>query len=125
MAKFNTLDEFLASIDDPINAQKISDLLDWIKTTFPSTALRIAWNQPMVTDHDTFVIGFSAAKNHFSVAVETNIFETYLDQIKAAGYKANKKTFQIQWSQEINLKLLQTLIAAEIEDKKDVTSFWK
>ncbi|MCQ4950818.1 hypothetical protein NE646_14380, partial [Bittarella massiliensis] len=37
---------------------------------FPDLTPKIAWNQPMFTDHGTFIIGFSAAKAHLAVAPE-------------------------------------------------------
>lgn len=52
----------------PHRAQLIT-LLNWVHTTFPQLKARVAWNQPMFTDHDTFIIGFSTAKDHLNIAL--------------------------------------------------------
>ncbi|KRO15618.1 hypothetical protein IV56_GL002389 [Lacticaseibacillus saniviri JCM 17471 = DSM 24301] len=95
MAKYNTLDEFMTSIDDPAHVQKLAALIQWALDRFPTLLLRIAWNQPMLTDHGTFIIGFSAATNHISIAVEDKTLDLYRDTITQAGYKSSKRLFQM------------------------------
>lgn len=124
MAKYETLAEYLASISKPENAQQLSALLDSIKTQYPQLALRIAWNQPMFTDHDTFIIGFSAASKDIAVSVEAPIFEKYLTQIKALGYRATKRQFHVTWGTEIDATLLHHLIDEAIAYKQGMTTFW-
>ncbi|MHA3067167.1 iron chaperone [Lacticaseibacillus saniviri] len=125
MAKYNTLDEFMTSIDDPAHVQKLAALIQWALDRFPTLSLRIAWNQPMLTDHGTFIIGFSAATNHISIAVEDKTLDLYRDTITQAGYKSSKRLFQMQWDQEWSHELLAELIAFNIEDKQDITTFWR
>ncbi|WP_203651118.1 iron chaperone [Secundilactobacillus yichangensis] len=124
MAKYNTLDDYLASITKPENAKQLSDMLADIQAQYPQLELRIAWNQPMFTDHDTFIIGFSAAAKDIAVAVEAPIFEKYLDQIKALGYRATKRQFHITWGTAIDQSLLHHLIDDAIVFKRNMTTFW-
>ncbi|MCH5461603.1 DUF1801 domain-containing protein [Lactobacillus sp. LC28-10] len=124
MAKYDTLDEYMASITKPENAQQLSSTLDWISTQYPQLELRLAWNQPMFTDHDTFIIGFSAATKDFAVAVEAPVFEKHLPQITALGYRATKRQFHVAWGTEIDESLLHHLIDDAIALKKNVTTFW-
>ncbi|KRM71169.1 iron chaperone [Lacticaseibacillus brantae] len=125
MAKFETLAAFLDSIPGPTNRQKLTDLIAWIPTQFPQLELRIAWNQPMFTDHGTFIIGFSAAKNHIAVAVEDFTLEHFRETISAAGYASTKRLFQMRWDQEWSQSLLKQLIAFNITDKQGVDAFWR
>lgn len=124
MVKYNTLDDYLTSITKPENANQLNDLLNGIQNQYPQFELRIAWNQPMFIDHDTFIIGFSAATNDLAVAIEAPIFEKYLDQIKALGYRATKRQFHVTWGTDIDQLLLHHLIDDAIELKKNMTSFW-
>jgi len=125
MPKFATLDDFLNSIPAPDHRQKFADLMVWIPTAFPELSLRIAWNQPMFTAHGTFIIGFSAAKNHISVAVEDFAFAHFQEAIAKAGYTTTKRLFQMQWDQAWSQALLQQLIAFNLEDKQHIDTFWR
>lgn len=54
-------DDYLAKIENPDHRQKMVRVLQWVEKRYPNLAGRIAWNQPMFTDHGTFIIGFSVA----------------------------------------------------------------
>ncbi|WP_125607021.1 iron chaperone [Lapidilactobacillus bayanensis] len=124
MAKYNTLKEFLDAIPDPEHAAKLADLIAWIQREFPNLQLRIAWNQPMLTDHGTFIIGFSVAKAHMAVAVEDKALAKFLPEINATGYSNTKKLFQIPWTADINQDLFRKLIQFNITDKANTQTFW-
>ena len=62
--------DYLAAISDACHRKKMQEVLDWVRTAFPSLAPRMGWNQPMFTDHGTFIIGFSVSKQHFAVSPE-------------------------------------------------------
>lgn len=78
----------------------------------------------MFTHHGTFIIGFSVATKHFTVAPEMRTFEHFLPQIKDLKLKHGKKTFQLQFGQDIPYDLLRALINYTLADKQNVTSFW-
>ncbi|WP_080145477.1 iron chaperone [Marinilactibacillus piezotolerans] len=120
-----TFEEYLSTIDQIDQRDKMAHLLNWISETFPQLDQRIAWNQPNFTDHGTFIIGFSAAKQHISVAPETAALEKFSDMIEAAGYSATKMLFRIKQEQEIDYPLLEEIIQFNIEDKKDCTTYWR
>lgn len=103
----------------------MEDIFNWIVDTFPNLEVRIAWNQPMFTHKGTFIIGFSAAKNHISVAPEEVTIEKFKDQIIGAGYSHTKGLFRIPWNSEVDYKLLQDLIQFNIQDKAGYTKFWR
>lgn len=123
MAKITTLPEYLATVPDG-QAVKMVDLIAWCQTTF-GLELRIAWNQPMLTTHGTFIIAFTAAKDHMSIAVEDNILQRFLSEIEARGYTHTKKLFQFAWAKPFDRALLTEMIEASIEDKRNITTFWR
>jgi uncharacterized protein YdhG (YjbR/CyaY superfamily) len=63
-----TFEEYIAQIVNPENQARMREVLDWVAQKFPNLAPRIAWNQPMFTDHGTFIIGFSASRHHLAAA---------------------------------------------------------
>lgn len=122
MDTFNT---FLEPIDNDKHKATLSEVLNWIADTFPNLETTIKWNQPMFTDHDTFIIGFSVAKQHFSIAPEAKALNEYAQQIEAAGYSQTNNLFQIKWSQDIDYALLKAIIQYNIEDKSNCDTFWR
>lgn len=116
--------EYIQRIDDPDNRLIFGDFINWLMTNFPELKPEYKWNQPMFTHHGTFIIGFSVATKHFTVAPEMRTFEHFLPQIKDLKLKHGKKTFQLQFGQDIPYDLLRALINYTLADKQNVTSFW-
>lgn len=115
--------EYIQRIDDPDNRLIFGDFINWLMTDFPELKPEYKWNQPMFTHHGTFIIGFSVAMKHFTVAPEMRTFEHFLPQIKDLKLKHGKKTFQLQFGQDIPYDLLRALINYTLADKQNVTSF--
>lgn len=122
MDTFNT---FLETIDNDKHRTTLSEVLNWIADTFPNLETTIKWNQPMFTDHGTFIIGFSVAKQHFSIAPEAKALNEHSQQIEAAGYSQTSNLFRIKWSQDIDYALLKVIIQYNIEDKSNCDTFWR
>lgn len=118
-------EDFLNKIDDLDNRGRTRKVLAWVRETYPNLSPRIAWNQPMFTDHGTFIIGFSIAKKHLAVAPESVAIRRFSSQIIEAGYSHTKELIRIPWDMEVNYSLLAKLIEFNIEDKTDCTSFWR
>ncbi|HLR07715.1 MAG TPA: DUF1801 domain-containing protein [Bacillota bacterium] len=96
-----------------------------MKRQFPSLVPEIKWNQPMFTDHDTFIIAFSIAKHHVAVAPEKAGIDHFSDEILQAGYEHTKQLIRIPWSDSVNFTLLEKIIVFNIEDKADCSTFWR
>lgn len=62
------INEFLSNISEPAHRDRVKELFGWTEKTFPQLKVVIKWNQPMFTDHDTFIISYSASKKHLSIA---------------------------------------------------------
>ncbi|KIL26581.1 hypothetical protein B4133_1898 [Bacillus altitudinis] len=118
-------EEYVSNIGHPELKQCMQDILQWISDTFPQLEPRIAWNQPMFTDHGTFIIGFSVAKHHISVAPEGKGIDHFSADIVQAGYDHGKKMFRMKESLPIDYPLLKKIIEFNIEDKADCSTFWR
>ena len=117
--------EYLSLISDLTQRSKLTDLLFWIAQEFPRLTPIIAWNQPMFTDHGTYIIGFSVAKKYFSVAPEKATMLNFAREIEQAGYDQTALLFRIRWEQFIDLSLLEKMIRFNIVDKEKCSSFWR
>jgi len=117
--------KYLAGIDNPDHRARAEEILTWVASKFPNLEPQIKWNTPMFTDHGTYIIGFSTAKHHLSVAPEEKTMECFADEIAKAGYSATKGLFRIPWNESVNYELLEKLIEFNIKDKADCTTFWR
>ena len=66
----STMDEYLETIPNDDNRARMVEALNWVAEHYPELELRIAWNQPMLTHHGTYIVGFSAASKHMAIAPE-------------------------------------------------------
>lgn len=62
--------EFIEHINNGQQRARTQEVLEWVKSQFPNLEARIAWNQPMFTEHGTFIIGFSVSSKHLAVSPE-------------------------------------------------------
>ena len=122
MEQFN---EYLESIQDAQKIEKISSLFNFIETTFPELVRVFKWNTPMYIHHDTFILGISYAKAHISIAPENIAMEKFKDEIDRSGYSNTKGLFRIKWNDEVDYELIEKIIQFNIEDKKDIDTFWR
>lgn len=117
--------EYIESLGHPEHQLRMTEILKWVQHTFPDLVPVIKWNQPMFTDHGTYIIGFSASKQHLSVAPEQKGILQFSEKIEAAGYSHTKELFRIKWTQPIDYDLLEEMIQYNREDKKDCDPFWR
>ncbi|MDF2511110.1 MAG: hypothetical protein K0S04_976 [Herbinix sp.] len=117
--------EYLASIENPQHRARLEEVLSWIGEKYPTLETKIAWNQPMFTDHGTFIIGFSISKQHMAVAPEGVVIERFADEIAQAGYDATKGLIRIKWEKPVDYSLLEKMIEFNIQDKAEYTAFWR
>ncbi|MFC6181236.1 iron chaperone [Lactiplantibacillus daowaiensis] len=117
--------DFVAAIDDPDHRDRLITVLNWVHTTFPTLTPRFAWNQPMFTEHGTFIVGFSVAKPHFNVALEFVTLEHFRETITQSGDHCTKMLWQIKFTQPVNYDLLAQTIHYNLTTKATITSFWR
>ena len=117
--------EFLAGVQDPLQRARLEEVFTWINNTYPNLQPEMKWNQPMFTDHGTFIIGFSVSKKHVAVAPE-RVTITYVENdIAKAGYDYTKELIRIPWSRPVDYSLLKKMIEFNIWDKQNCSTFWR
>jgi len=117
--------EFLSAIEDPQQRARTEEVLSWVLKRFPQLVPRIAWNQPMFTDHGTFIIGFSVAKHHLAVSPEKAGIDHFSDEIRQAGYEHSKMLMRLPWDQPVDFSLLKKMIEFNMADKAGSKLFWR
>ncbi|HEX6923580.1 MAG TPA: iron chaperone [Bacillales bacterium] len=117
--------EFLARIDNPQHRARTEEVLGWVTKTFPKLTPVMKWNQPMFTDHGTFIIGFSIAKHHLAFTPEKAGIVHFSDEILKAGYGHSKMLVRFPWDSPIDYSLLEKIIEYNILDKAECSTFWR
>lgn len=116
--------DYLTKID-PAQRERTAEILDWVSTNFPQLTPKIAWNQPMFTDHGTFIIGFSNSKKHLAISPEAAGITHFSATITAAGYEHTKNLLRFPWEKPVDYNLLTELINFNLTDKADTDTFWR
>lgn len=120
-----TLPEYLKEISNPEHQQKFTKVLDWVKTKYPNLKFVMKYNQPMFLDHNSYITGFSAAKNHYSIGLEgQEIVKHFIPELDVLGLKYGHKTIQIPYDIDIPTNLFTKIIDFKIEQKKEIKTFW-
>lgn len=117
--------DYLEAIQDVEQRERLREVLNWVIQKFPRLESKIAWNQPMFTDHGTFIIGFSVSRQHFAVSPEVKGIEKFSNEIVESGYSHGKNIFRIKWNDPVDYTLLERMIQFNIDDKKECTGFWR
>lgn len=117
--------EFLDSIDNPQHQERMRDVLSWVMKQFPNLTPTLKWNQPMFTDHGTYIIGFSISKKHMAVSPEQAGMVRFSDEISKVGYDQTKEIVRIPWDRPVDYSLLEKMIEFNIMDKAGCTTFWR
>ncbi|SHH28209.1 iron chaperone [Massilia sp. CF038] len=117
--------DFLAQIAVPEQRARVNEVLSWVATQFPRMQPVVKWNQPMFTDHDTFIIAFSVARHHMAVGPEPAGIAHFSDSIRQAGYDHTKMLARIRWDQPVDYTLLKAMIEFNLKDKAGCDSFWR
>ena len=86
---------FLSNFKNPILKFKLELIFEQIQKEIPNLTVELKWNQPMFIMNGTFIIGFSVAKNHISIAPEAVTMTIFTNDIKAANYEATNNLFKI------------------------------
>lgn len=116
---------YIDSIESMEQKNRMIEIFSWIRENFPNLGQVIKWNQPMFTDHDTFIIGFSIAKHHLSFTPEEYGITVFLEDIEKSGYEHTKGIVKIKWNNEVDYPLLRKLIQFNVDDKKNCTTFFR
>ena len=83
-----TLADYLAQAKAPQRHVRMAEVLEWAERTFSGLELRVAWNQPVFTDHGTFIVGISVSAGH--LAVSPGRAWSFFREIARGGYAGAK-----------------------------------
>ena len=117
--------QYLSQIENEVHRSRLEDILRWVMARFPTLSPRVAWNQPMFTDHGTFIIGFSVAKAHLAIAPEKAGILHFSEEITRVGYEHSQQLIRIKWTEPVNYDFLEKVIAFNMTDKADCLLFWR
>lgn len=118
-------ESYLLKIANEEHRARMREVLEWTASRFPALEGRIAWNQPMFTDHGTFIIGFSVSKQHIAVAPEPAAIEKFSAQIAESGYSQSSNIFRIRWEEPVDYSLLERIVEYNRQDKAECAAFWR
>lgn len=102
--------DYLKVVKEDIDRDKITPIFNCIYERQPKLETAIKWNQQMFINHGTLIIGYSSAKQHFSITPEATGMKQFSTQIKPAGYSLTANLHRILWTQEVDYKLLRKKI---------------
>ncbi len=117
--------EFINKIEDESNQTRMQEVLEYVIRTFPTLKLEFKWNQPMFTDHGTFIIGFSVSKKHIAAAPESHTIHIFTHKFNELGENYSKMLVKFPWNKPFNFVLLKELIQFNIADKSECKTFWR
>lgn len=121
----DNITEYIDTLENQTHRERFQEIFSWINSTYPQLESRVAWNQPMFTDHGTFIIAFSSAKKHIAVTPEIAGIQKFSEAINKSGYNHSKMIFQIPWDMHVDYGLLKQMIDFNIRDKADCKTFWR
>lgn len=101
--------EYLWGIANLEQRARMEEILNWVLNKFPVLEPRVAWNQPMFTDHGIFIMEFSVSKQHIAVSPEKVSIDLFSAAIKEAGYGHSSNLFRIKWNSPIPFSLLEKI----------------
>jgi len=120
-----TLDEYLETITNEDNRARMVNVVVWVGLTYPELELRITWNQPMFTHHGTYIIGFSATSKHMAMAPERATMIRFEPVMRERGTDFGTIFARQPWNTPFDYELLDAFIQHQLEEKRDITSFWR
>ncbi|MDO4913441.1 MAG: DUF1801 domain-containing protein [Bifidobacteriaceae bacterium] len=109
----------------PEHETYVNNILQWVHEEYPDLEPVIKWNQPMYLLNGTFIIGFSVASKHMSIAPEGEITDRFRQELEETGMEPTKKFCRFFYNKEPRLDILKLLIDTNIREKQNCTSFWR
>ncbi|WKD62048.1 hypothetical protein CCICO_10245 [Corynebacterium ciconiae DSM 44920] len=120
----NSFQDYLANLSAPAHRERLREVADWAMQRAPQLRLAMKWNQPMLLWGKTFILGFSAATRHLSVAAEPHIMAELAAELDARGADYTPNLVRLPWSQPVDYELLGMMLDRQCETKKECTTFW-
>jgi len=112
--KFNSVEEYLASLD-PTKERTLRSVIDLILTQFPELESKISWNVPTIHRNGKYVVGVCAYKHHLTFSAwSSRVIEDF--KVRLGKFVLLKKCFQIPVDWEIDRELVKDLVRARLAE---------
>ena len=113
--RFNSVEEYLASLDDPAKAQTLRSVIEVILSRFPELEAKISWNVPTIQRNGKYVAGLAAYKHHLTLAPwSPRVMEDF--KMRLGKFVVMKNCFQIPVDWEIDRNLVKDLVRARLAE---------
>lgn len=113
-ARFNSVEDYLASLD-PVKARTLSSVIDFILAEFPHLEAKTSWNVPQIHRDGKYVFGFSAHKNHLTLAPwSIDVMNDFKERL--GRFVVLKNCFHVPVDWKIDKKLIKALVRARLSE---------
>jgi uncharacterized protein YdhG (YjbR/CyaY superfamily) len=113
--RFNSVEEYLASLDDPTKEKTLRSVIDLILTQFPELESKISWNVPTIHRKGKYVVGVCAYKHHLTFSPwSSRVIEDF--KVRLGKFVLFKTCFQIPVDWEIDRELVKDLVRARLAE---------
>ncbi len=104
-----TIDEYILAQDESIRDQ-LQSIRKAIRVELPDAVEKISWSMPTYwQDHN--IIHFAAAKKHIGIYPGPEAVSFFSEKLNEHGFKHNKGSIQIPYSDELPLSLISEITA--------------
>ncbi len=116
MARFESIDDYLASLDAP-KGETLRSVIDTILDEFPELECKLAWNVPQIHLDGQYVFGVSAATSHLGLAPwSTHVIERFRTALENDGFVVKKNLFQVPVDWDVDRELVARLVSARLAE---------
>lgn len=99
----------------PVQRKTVAKILRVIKSEFPESEAKIAWNVPQVQIYGKYIFGLMAFKNHINLnAWSGTVMNKFAKRL--ADYSPAKYTFKVPNDWPVDEKLLADVVKAKIKE---------
>jgi uncharacterized protein YdhG (YjbR/CyaY superfamily) len=113
--RFSSVEEYLASLDDPTKEKTLRSVIDLILTQFPELESKISWNVPTIHRNGKYVVGVCAYKHHLTFSPwSSRVIDDF--KVRLGKFVPFKTCFQIPVDWEIDRELVKDLVRARLAE---------
>ena len=116
MAKFDSVDDYLTSLDPP-KGDTLRSVIDLVLDDFPELDCKLAWNVPQIHRDGKYVFGMSALKNHLAGSPWSEaVIDEFRGRLEADGYEVTKHLFKVPVDWDVDRELVVDLVNARLAE---------
>ncbi len=111
--RFNSVDDYLASLNDPAKERTLRAVIGLILTQFPELESKISWNVPTIHRDGKYVAGICAYKHHLTFSPwSPRVISAFKARLRT--FVVFKNCFQVPVDWEVDRELVQDLVRARL-----------